>query len=232
MEGEHVVSGSGRGPAMKAASFLSARACMLGMGAACLLWAQAAGAGEVVELTVEHEKGVYRVYADVVLYAPVDAVRAVLTDYEELERLSPSILKAETLESPEAGVVRVRTVAEACALGFCRKLTRVEDVHNQTPADLQADIVPGLSDFDSGSTHWRFLALGTQTRLIYEGSLEPGFWVPPLIGPGVVKRGLRREFDATFTNLEALAQAWSSEHAGQSQPQASEHPENRETEKH
>jgi hypothetical protein len=137
--------------------------------------------------------------------APVEAVRGVLLDYAHLGRLNPAIRSSELLAAPVADVERVRTVIEACALMFCRTLVRVEDVRRLAGGSLRADIVPVGSDFSAGTSYWFFESEAGGTRLRYHASLQPDFWVPPLLGPTLITRSMREEFLLLFENLEAEA---------------------------
>lgn len=166
----------------------------------------AADAGEILALEVANESRVYTVSADVVIYAPVHAVRAALTDFTHLERVNPAILESAVLANPEPGTTRVRTRIEACSLVFCRELTRIEDVRSPDEDRLEARLVAEGSDFRAGHSAWRLLALGAHTRLTYQSRMEPDFWVPPLLGPAMIRRALQRELRTTFANLERLAQ--------------------------
>ena len=44
-----------------------------------------------------------------------------------------------------------------------------------------------------------------RTRLHYTAEVEPNFFIPPLIGPPVVKYFLRQEIQLTAIEVEALA---------------------------
>lgn len=182
---------------------------MSGVLALATTWGLTAGAAcaeELQALEVARRYGEYRIHADAILDAPADRVLVLLTDYAGLGRLNPAIRRAERLPDPRPGVARVRTVVESCVLLFCRELVRVEDVHAVGPGRLQATILPGAGDFESGVTLWRLLALEDgRCRLVYQSRLRPAFWVPPLIGPAMIRRSVDRGLRTTLHNLERLA---------------------------
>ena len=167
--------------------------------------------GELVELSVTHKRKVYEVYMDMVVYAPEERVRAVLTDYENIGRLNPSISESEVLAPPDEETARVRTLIRGCALLRCVDMERVEDVRELENGDLQAVTVPELSAFKSAHALWQIIAMGQQTRVIYRSTVEPDFWIPPLFGPAIVKRNLREEILLSFKNLEDIAQQGAAE---------------------
>jgi hypothetical protein len=164
-----------------------------------------AAAGELRELQVTQKQGIYRMKMVAVVGAPAEYVRDVLTDYARIYRLNPSITESEMLPSPEAGVARVKTVMTGCVAFFCREVGRVEDVRELASGDLHAVIVPELSNLRSGSAKWSFEPVGKQTLVTYQASMEPDFFIPPLIGSFFVKQNIRKELVTSFARIECVA---------------------------
>ena len=136
-----------------------------------LLWLSHAGglaAAELIKLRVDHDSGIYTVTLEMELDVAADHVQRVLTNYDQLHRLNPSIVESRLLSSPDDGVVRVFTRMKHCVLFFCSGFTRVEDVHRSASGDLIAVIVPGQSDFRAGIARWHITAHGNRTLLVYE----------------------------------------------------------------
>ena len=163
-------------------------------------------AGDLTELQVTENGGVYHVRMVMVVHVPARYVRGVLTDYAHIYRLNPSITESEILPSPEQGVVRVRTLMRGCVAFFCKEVGRVEDVRELISGDLQAVIVPELSNLKSGAAEWKIQRLGEYTRVTYQAHMEPDFFVPPVIGSYFVKRNIRKEIMISFMRLECVAQ--------------------------
>ena len=163
-------------------------------------------AGDLAELQVTESGGIYRISMVMMVHAPAKYVRGVLTDYAHIYRLNPSIIESEILLSPEQGVARVRTVMRGCVLFFCKSVGRVEDVRELASGDLQAEIVPELSNLKSGTAEWRIRRVGEYTLITYQAHMEPDFFIPPLIGSYFVKRNIRKEIMTSFTRLECIAQ--------------------------
>jgi len=65
---------------------------------------------------------------------------------------------------------------------------------------------PEESDFNYSRERWQLEADGDGAILKYEFELEPSFWVPPVIGPYVMKRVLRAGGSDAVDRIEALAQ--------------------------
>ena len=168
--------------------------------------APALQAGELLNLRVVHEDGVYQLSADVIIDAPAADVHSRLTDYANLTALNPSIRRSEVLEAPPAFDARVRTLIEACVLMYCKTLQRVEDVR-ASPDRLLAVIVPEQGNFSAGRTQWLLEPRGTQVLVRYRAELVPDFTLPPVIGTTLVRQALARELRTVLQRLERLAQS-------------------------
>lgn len=160
---------------------------------------------DIAEFDVTEEEGVYDIKASVILYAPADNVRNVLTDYVHIYRLNPSIVESEVLASPGNNVTRVRTKVIGCVAYQCEELDRVEDVRILASGDIQAKIVPGYGQFKSGITLWQIQSMGKNSKLTYRAKMEPNFFIPPIIGSNLVKAKLREEIKTSLIRLEKIA---------------------------
>lgn len=174
--------------------------------AACLAFvAGGAEAARVADLAVAHSKGVFSARGTFTLDATPAAVRAVLTDYDHLQRLTPAILESRVMERFAAGAL-VFTRTRACAGWFCRELRKVERV--EVAGDtIVAIALPAQSDVTMSRTTWRITAVGTGTRVAWESSFDPVFFVPPLVGPALIKRALVRESAVHAAAIERSARS-------------------------
>jgi hypothetical protein len=173
-----------------------------------LLWSLAAAAGTVRHSEVSHADGVYRVEMEMEIAAPVESVRAIITDYDNLDRVSRLLTESALLQSPQPGGIRRRLVSRLCLLFFCFSSTMVEDVEEIGADTVLTRLVPELSDFRSGHSRWQTVPLdGGRCLLRFQYVMEPDFWIPPLIGPLLIKRSLVREAEYTIEKIEALARA-------------------------
>jgi hypothetical protein len=165
-----------------------------------------AQAASLSRLEVEHDRGRYRITADLIVDASLEAVREQLTDYNALPTLNRSIRRSQIIAAPDPDRVRVSTVIEACVIKVCRTLNRVEDILERDQR-LIADIVPELSNFRYGRTEWQFKRRGDQSVVQYRAEVEPDFAVPPLLGPALIKRALERELRSVLESLKRRAEA-------------------------
>lgn len=169
------------------------------------LWAPAVVAGSIERLETAHANGRYTVSFEVVLDAPRDKVWRIMTDYERLPRVSKIITESRVLERQDANRHRVGVTLEACVLFFCKTVKRVVEIAAKPSTDITVTEDPASPHFRSAVERWRVAAEGAATRLNYTAEVVPNFFIPPLIGPPVVKYFLRREIRLTAFEVEALA---------------------------
>jgi hypothetical protein len=88
---------------------------------------------------------------------------------------------------------------------FCKTVRRVMDVEQRPDGDILSLADPSQSDFRHVREHWQIFPETPRTRLRYEAEYVPGFYVPPLLGPWLIKRRLHNELIVVFGRLEELA---------------------------
>ena len=133
--------------------------------------------------------------------------------YAFIPRVSAGDL-AELQVTESGSIYRIRMVMVVYAparyvrgvLFFCKSVGRVEDVRELASGDLQAEIVPELSNLKSGTAEWRIQRAGEHTLVAYQADMEPDFFIPPLIGSYFVRSNIRKEIMTSFTRLECVAQ--------------------------
>ena len=164
-------------------------------------------AATVLHTEVEHKAGRYTVTFEFRVSAGADAVRRRLTDYDHLERLSRVVQKSEQLPPGDDGHPRVRVVMRSCFLFFCQTVRKLETVTEFPDGRLIIVADPTESDYRYSRVEWQIRAEATQTHVTYHAEHEPAFFVPPLIGPWVVKSRIRHELKLMAERLEQLANA-------------------------
>ncbi len=170
-----------------------------------LLFSQPAWAGDIQSMEVEYENGVYRLDFDVIIDADLEAVRAIVSDYNQLSRLTDILIESTVLPSPDPDLIRRRMVTRACLLFFCMEAVAVEDVR-EMGIFILTTIIPEQSDFKSGTTEWQLTESDNgKSRITFHGEQEPAFWLPPVVGPLWLKGKLEREAEKTIERIEALA---------------------------
>jgi hypothetical protein len=172
-----------------------------------------ASPGPVLRLVeVSHDAGtnVYHLHSVADFSATPEAVFSVLSDYTQVTRISGLIVESGVLDEPaENGDLRVFTTVEGCLLLFCRSVDRVEQLRLTPFREIVAEVEPELSDVHFGRSRWELSPLpGGGTRVDFQTRMTPGFWVPPVIGPPVIKRRLAREGREAVEQIEVMALEW------------------------
>lgn len=163
------------------------------------------GAATLVHTDVGHERTRYTITFEVLLDAEHAAVAQLLHDYAHLQRLSPTVVDSRVLGLGQIGEPRVQVVVRACALFLCKTVNKVTDIATLPGGGLHTRNVAELSDFSESEEFWRLQPEGHATRLRYEAHMVPKFFVPPVIGPLVIKAVIRRELHESAQRVEALA---------------------------
>jgi hypothetical protein len=150
----------------------------------------------------------YRVVADTHLEASPEAIYKVLLDFDgdRYQRISEIYKESSYLPPDSDGTPLVYTRVEGCLLGYCRSMRRVERLEVVTPQFIRSRTVPERSDFKYSLSEWTFEAEGDGTRVTYLMEMEPNFWLPPFVGPWMLKRTLMQGAPAAIGQIERLAQ--------------------------
>lgn len=165
-----------------------------------------AATADLREISVERIDGRYRLSSEAWFAArPADMYR-VLTDYDLFEQFSSAFVETRNVARDERGRPRFFTRMQGCIFFFCRSIVRQGYLLLKPQLEIVAVALPEASDFRYSRERWRFSAEGDGTLLHYDFEMEPGFWVPPVIGPFMIKRTLRADGAEAIDRIEALAQ--------------------------
>lgn len=174
-----------------------------------LVLAPAADAAEVQRVEVTYLNGEYLVEIDALLEAPAAAVYAVLTDYARWAEYVDLVKESVIEEVANPSTQLVRTVSEGCVLAFCKRVEQVQWMRTAPTWRISAEVLPERSDLKSGWARTRLVEHSGRTLFHYEMAIVPDFWVPPVIGPYIVRRKLRQQAIETAEAVEAAAAAGS-----------------------
>lgn len=153
-------------------------------------------------MQVTRDENRYTVEADMRLNVSQSAAFAAATDYERLPEFNPSIVRSERL-----GGRRLHSVVRLCVAFICKRIDQVMHYSEQPPDGIEMWVVSAeAGDLKSGRARWRFDADGeSSARMQLDAEIEPRFWVPPVIGPYLIARELRRQARVTAESIERLA---------------------------
>jgi len=162
-------------------------------------------AAELTDIEVEMKDGRYHLSSKTYFEATQAQLYKVLTDYTQFTKFSSAFVESENRAPDEQGRPRFYTRLEGCVLLFCKSYVRYGYLELKPDYDIVAITDPELSNFEYSRERWQLIPKGEGTLLKYDFEMEPGFWVPPLVGPYVIKRTLRSNGRDAVDRIEALA---------------------------
>jgi hypothetical protein len=169
-------------------------------------WSGTASAAEMRSVDVGYEDSRYTMQSEVWFNAPLEAVYAVFSRWDLSTQFSSAIVKSRDLEPDEQGRPQFFVQNRGCLLFFCKTFDRQGYVESQPFEVLHAIANPETSDFLVSRESWTFTPENGGTAVVYEMLMQPKFWVPPGIGPYLIKRKLRKDGGAAVDRVEAIAQ--------------------------
>lgn len=156
-------------------------------------------------IEVAQDHGVYRLVSAAYIDAPREAIFEVLTDYERYGRISSVYTDYGFMEPAADGVPIVYTTMESCVLFFCVSMHRVERMETKAPGFIRTVTLPEQSDFKFAVSEWTLTPDAGGTKMTYRLTMEPDFWIPPVIGPWALKQRLERGGTGAVNRIERLA---------------------------
>jgi len=164
-------------------------------------------AATIRTVQIDLKDGRYLLESDTFLQAPPNAVFRVLTDYDQFARISSVFEESRFVGADDDGTPLVYTRVEGCVWFFCKTMERVERLEFESPDFISTTAIPERSDFRYSRSEWQLSPEGdTGTRVMYRLEMEPDFWVPPLLGPLIIKRKLVKGGADAVERIEGLAQ--------------------------
>ena len=165
-------------------------------------------AGEVLQSYVDHDDGHYFLHMEMRVNAPVARVYAALTDFDNLTKINNNIIESTMLKN-DPKLKHIRVVTEGCILFFCKRMVQLQHVIELGQGYVSVRVDPEKSDFTHGHMLWHIRAHDTQqqkqTLVNFSADVAPDFWIPPLIGPWLLKNTFYEETRQTVNGLERLA---------------------------
>lgn len=149
---------------------------------ALLAWAPGLHAFELLALDTGRDGEAYELRIEARFAADAAQLLAVLTDYDRIHELHPSLLASRSLGPVAPGLEEVYVRLEGCVVVFCKTLHRVEQIR-ATADGLVATDVPRRGSFREGRTEWKFRQEEGGTVLEYHARFVPAFDPVPVFGP-------------------------------------------------
>ena len=173
-----------------------------------LLLATNVFAAKLLDVSISNQGQRYDLRADIYIAAPLANVYKVLTDYNHLTRISGAITVSRVVKRVDKHTAIVYVETHACVAFFCRTLKQTQDVWQLGPNDIVAQSIPAKSNVSMGSASWHLEVDGKGTKLLWRNTVEPKFWIPPLVGTAMMDKALNIEVIASAWGIEKLAREW------------------------
>jgi hypothetical protein len=94
---------------------------------------------------------------------------------------------------------------------FCKTFERHGFVTSEHLKFIEASVDPEKSDFHVSDERWEFREEDDGTVVVYNLVMKPKFFIPPLIGPAIMKRKLKSGGTDALDRIEAVAQEWTAD---------------------
>jgi hypothetical protein len=170
-----------------------------------------ARAAQVLGVNVTRAHGRFVIGMRIIIDAPPPAVFRALQDYPAMLRYNPDLRAVRVQPTGTPDRVRLFTTVHTCVLMFCKTLHQEQLMTATARADggvLEARLLPRGGAFRAGYGRWTVIpcpAAPARTCLRARIELVPAFWVPPVLGPWVIRRKMLAEARRTSRGLEAVA---------------------------
>lgn len=164
-----------------------------------------AGAAEMRSVEVDRIDDRYIMRSEVHFAASVEAVYSVFADYDLSTQFSGAIVESRNIDAKEGEPPGFYVLNRGCVLFFCTSFERYGYVEREPYKVIRTSVDPERSDFHLSNESWRFERDGQGTVVVYDLEFEPKFWVPPVIGPYVIKRKLRNDGGDAMERIETIA---------------------------
>ena len=165
----------------------------------------------MLSVEVDYEEGIYTMKSEVWFDATVEQVYEIFRYWDNSTKFSSAIVESRDLPPDELGRPQFYVHNRACLLFFCKSFERQGYVESELNVVIFAFVDPENSDFHLSNESWRFSARDGGTVVVYDFEMRPKFWIPPGIGPYLIKRKLKNDGGGAIDRIEVLAQAVISE---------------------
>lgn len=172
-----------------------------------LLLTGTATAAEMRSVDVDYTDGRYTMVSEVWFDATVEQVYEVFRQWDLSTQFSSTIVEAADVEADDEGRPQFYIRHRGCVLFFCLSFERRGYVESEPNEVLRAFANPETSDFLMSNETWTFAADEGGTVVSYHLLMKPKFWVPPGIGPYMIKRKLKNDGGDALDRIEVIAQA-------------------------
>jgi carbon monoxide dehydrogenase subunit G len=156
-------------------------------------------AAPTIVVRAARDGGMVRLWATMRVDAAPEKVWDVLTDYEGQPRFVPGMTESRVITRNATGsVVALKGWMELLILRFDFDI--MYSTRELPPHLLTSRVIRG--NVKNMRSEYRLSPYDGGTRLDYVGEVEPEGWLPPLIGPFVIRRQVESQLEAMAQEIE------------------------------
>jgi ribosome-associated toxin RatA of RatAB toxin-antitoxin module len=155
-----------------------------------------------LETKVTREGRLLHVQATLGAHAPTTTCYEVLADFDRLETFVPGLVSSDVLSEPGEPIV-LHQVGEASAGPFDYTLDVTLAVHEDPPRRIEFERTDGNLRQMKGS--WTVTGDAVHCDIAYFADIEPAFWVPPLIGPVLMRKRIATQLKGVVEEIRRRA---------------------------
>ena len=180
---------------------------LLAISCTALVWTGSPGGSIEASVKRNHTKGriLFEIQVSGLVRATPQQVWAVLTDYGRLSEFVPDLLSSKLLSRSGDEAI----IEQQGSIGFLVMRQTVHLVVRVTEHPFSAlDVALVAGDMRHYASRWELAPLasdagaGAATRISYQGSMEPDFFVPLLLGRALVQIDVRKMLAAVVAEIE------------------------------
>lgn len=163
-----------------------------------------ARAAAPLELKVDRIDGmegskVYQIASSGTVAAAPAAVWRILTDYDHLADYVPDLKSAKVVSRDGVKVI-IEQRGATSFLFFSRDIHLVVQALEQAQSRIDVTLVEG--DMKVYRCSWELRPDGSGTKVIYNATIEPKFYVPGMVGTSIVRKDIAKMMAAVLARLD------------------------------
>jgi len=160
---------------------------------------------DLLSVEVDKVDGAYVMRSEVLFEVGIEAIFETMLDWDLSTEFSSVVVESRNLPLDDRGRPGYYTRNEACVAFYCRSFERYGVVEHERYRYIKATVIPEKSDFYYSDERWTFEETDDGTIVTYDLLFEPKFFVPPLIGPYMLKRKMKSGAGDAIDRIEAIA---------------------------
>lgn len=153
---------------------------------------------DTLQTKVTRQGRVLQVRSTLAADVPASTCFAVLADFDRLEEFIPGLVSSDVVSAPGDPIV-LRQLGDAKAAFFRVALDVTLAVRVHPPERIEFERIDGNLRQMQGA--WTVAGNEHHCDIAYRADIEPAFWVPPLIGPRLMRNQVEAQLEGLLQEL-------------------------------